>query len=180
MEDSVTKRSNSQIHSPWLGGKSRLRHRFLEWAWGCRLTGWYDKPMPESTISSSQELWIWLPGFNVHDVNFIQRCCEYLPDPLHPGARRQVTCLPWWGKYRTLQRTNTENSTQIFPEKKLRGHSPNIHIHVPVSDLYISTIDLPVLLQEICRPILGIYKSLKDTWMWKLRMRPRNSQKRNT
>ncbi len=28
-----------------------------------------------------------------------------------------------------------------------------------VSDLYIPTIDLPVMVQEICGPILGIYKS---------------------
>jgi hypothetical protein len=28
------------------------------------------------------------------------------------------------------------------------GHSPNFHIHVPVSDLYIPTIDLLILLQE--------------------------------
>ncbi len=33
-------------------------------------------------------------------------------------------------------------------KKKLRGHSPNFHIHVSVSDLYIPTIDLPILLQE--------------------------------
>ncbi len=33
---------------------------------------------------------------------------------------------------------------------------------------------------EICGPILGIYKSLTDTWMWKLGLRPRNSQKKNT
>ncbi len=33
---------------------------------------------------------------------------------------------------------------------------------------------------EICGLILGIYKSLTDTWMWKLGLRPRNSQKRNT
>jgi hypothetical protein len=32
-----------------------------------------------------------------------------------------------------------------------------------VSDLYIPTIDLPILLEEICRPILGLYKSLTDT-----------------
>jgi hypothetical protein len=48
-----------------------------------------------------------------------------------------------------LQRTNTKNWKQIFPEKELRGHSP-FHI-------------LPILLQEICAPILGIYKSLIDT-----------------
>ncbi len=59
-------------------------------------------------------------------------------------------------------------------------HSPNFHIHVSVSDLYIPTIDLPILLHEICGPILRIYKSLTDTEIWKLGLRPRNSQKRNT
>jgi hypothetical protein len=34
--------------------------------------------------------------------------------------------------------------------------------------------------RKICVPILGIYKSLTDTWIWKLGLRPRNSQKRNT
>jgi hypothetical protein len=43
------------------------------------------------------------------------------------------------------------------------GHNPNFYIHVSVSDLYIPTNDLPILLQEICRPILGIYKSLTHT-----------------
>jgi hypothetical protein len=40
----------------------------------------------------------------------------------------------------------TENSKQIFPERELRGHSPNFRIHVSVSDLYIPRIDLPILL----------------------------------
>ena len=55
---------------------------------------------------------------------------------------------------------NTENSTQIFSEKELPGLSPNFHIYVSVSELYITTMGLPVLLEEICRLILGIYKSL--------------------
>ena len=62
-----------------------------------------------------------------------------------------------------LQRHNAENLKQIFPEKELRGHSPNFHIHVSVCDLYIPTIHLPILLQEIWGPILGKYKSLTDT-----------------
>ncbi len=45
----------------------------------------------------------------------------------------------------TLQRTKAENSKQIFPEKELRGHSPNFHIHVSVIDLYDGS---PILLQE--------------------------------
>jgi hypothetical protein len=44
----------------------------------------------------------------------------------------------------TLQRHNTENLKQIFPEKELRGLSPNFHIHVSVSDLYIPMVCLRV------------------------------------
>ncbi len=68
--------------------------------------------------------------------------------------------LFFWG---ALQRQNTEISKQIFTEKEYRGLSPNFHIHASVSDLYIPTIGLPILLEEICRPILGLYKSLTDT-----------------
>ncbi len=68
----------------------------------------------------------------------------------------------------TLQRQNTEISKHIFTEKEYRGLSPNIHIHASVSDLYIPTIGLPILLEEICRPILGLCKSLTDTWLWKI------------
>ncbi len=44
--------------------------------------------------------------------------------------------------------------------------------------LYFPSIDLPILLQEICGPILGIYKMLIDTWIWKLGLRSHNFQKR--
>jgi hypothetical protein len=40
------------------------------------------------------------------------------------------------------------NTNNIFPEKEMHSHSPNFHIHVSVDDLYIPTIDLPILLQE--------------------------------
>jgi hypothetical protein len=68
----------------------------------------------------------------------------------------------------------------VFPEKEYGGLSPNFHIHASVSDLYIPMISFPILLEEICRPILGLYKSLTDTWIWKLGLRPRYSQKMNT
>ncbi len=95
-------------------------------------------------------------------------------------AAAQHLLSPFSSPFFALQRTNTKNWKEIFPEKELRGHSPNFHIHISLSDLFISMIDLPYLLQEICGPILGIYKSLTGTWMWKLGLRPRNSQKRNT
>jgi hypothetical protein len=47
-----------------------------------------------------------------------------------------------------LQRHDTENLKQIFPGKELSDFSLSFHIHVSVSDLYIPTIHLPILLQE--------------------------------
>jgi hypothetical protein len=64
-----------------------------------------------------------------------------------------------------LQRQNAENLKQIFPEKEYRSLSPNFHIHVSVSELYIFTMGLPFLLEELCGPILGICKSLTDTYV---------------
>ncbi len=71
----------------------------------------------------------------------------------------------------SLQRQNTEILKQIFPGKEYRSLSPNFHIHATVSDLYIPTFGLPILLEEICGPILGLYNSLTDTWMLKLGLR---------
>ena len=62
--------------------------------------------------------------------------------------------LKYYKHRSTLQRQNTEISKQIFPEKEYRGLSSNVHIHASVSELYIPTIGMPILLDEICRPIL--------------------------
>jgi hypothetical protein len=55
-------------------------------------------------------------------------------------------------------KTKRRKFKQIFPEKDYRGLSPNFHIHVSVSESYISAMGLPFLLEEIRGPILGIYK----------------------
>jgi hypothetical protein len=41
-----------------------------------------------------------------------------------------------------------ENPIYVLPEKKLRSFSPNFHIQVSVSDLFIPTIGLPIFLQQ--------------------------------
>jgi hypothetical protein len=60
----------------------------------------------------------------------------------NPAARFLV---PDWGHIvdPALQRHNTKNSKQILPEREFCGHSPNFHIHVSESDLYIPRIGLP-------------------------------------
>jgi hypothetical protein len=70
---------------------------------------------------------------------------------------------------------------KIFPEKELRGLSPNFYIHVSVSNLYIFPQSVCLFCcRKICGPILEIYNSLTDTWMWKLGLRPHNSFSGNT
>jgi hypothetical protein len=64
----------------------------------------------------------------------------------------------------TLQRQNAENLKQIFPEKQYRGLSPNFHIHVSVSELYIPTMGWVCLF--CCRKYVDRSwenKSLTDT-----------------
>jgi hypothetical protein len=47
-----------------------------------------------------------------------------------------------------LQRHNTEKSKQIFPEKELRGLSPNFYIHVSMSDFYFPRVGPHIFLLE--------------------------------
>jgi hypothetical protein len=69
----------------------------------------------------------------------------------------------------------------LFPKQNYNVLSPSSYTHISVRDLYFfPRLVYPFCCREICGPILGIYKSITDTWMWKLGLRPRNSQKRNT
>ncbi len=76
---------------------------------------------------------------------------EAIRPPLLPGTLTTVivgACAYQACRQTTLQRYYTENSKYIFPEKELRGNSPNSYIHVYVCNLYIPTIALHILLQE--------------------------------
>jgi hypothetical protein len=56
----------------------------------------------------------------------------------------------------------------------MRSLSPYYNIHVSVSELPYSQDGSTYFLQQI-RQIVRIYKSLTDTWMWKLGLWPSNS-----
>jgi hypothetical protein len=79
-------------------------------------------------------------------------------------------CLPLWLRY-----TATKIPFMYSFSGNCAGLSPNFHIHVSVSHLYIPRIGPHISCSRIGRSIVGIYKSLTDTWMWKLGLRPRNS-----
>jgi hypothetical protein len=105
-----------------------------------------------------------LPPCNVHQLinhaikNFLRRL--HLHGPL-PSAIWYTHC--------------NEKPIYVFLHWELRGLSPNFHIHVSVSDLYISSIGPHISCNRIGRSIVGIYKSLTDTCMWKLGRWPHNS-----
>ncbi len=54
-------------------------------------------------------------------------------------------------------------AASLFPKENYNVPSPNSCTHRSVRELFISRI-----CSQICGPILGIYKSLTNTWMWKL------------
>jgi hypothetical protein len=47
-----------------------------------------------------------------------------------------------------VQHALQRKSIFVFPEKELRGLSPNFHIHVSVSDLYIPRIGPHIFLRQ--------------------------------
>ncbi len=82
----------------------------------------------------------------------------------------------------TTAKTQNRKFETNIPRKGIRGLSPNFHSHVSLSYLYITRIGLPIPLQENMGNDLGnlLYKSLTDTCMCKLGLRPRNSFSGNT
>ncbi len=89
-------------------------------------------------------------------------------------------------KYREVSglytaKTQYRNSKQIIPEKELHGLSPNFKTFRCLWAIYIFPQSVCLFCYwKICGPILGIYKSLTDKWMWKLWLRTHNSFSGNT
>ncbi len=72
------------------------------------------------------------------------------PPVYHPvgGLQRGLgTIRNSRGDERNIPLHCNKNPIYVFPEKELRGLSPNFHIHVSVSDLYIG-LHLHVFLQQ--------------------------------
>jgi hypothetical protein len=115
------------------------------------------------------------------------RCGEPTSPAIHRATKRQMRRLVVFRKITKLSEWPCEiiswmrrgwtalqrNSVYIFLFWDLRGLSPNFHIHVSVSDLYIPRIGPHISSSRKDRPIVEIYNSFTDTWMWKLGLSPR-------
>jgi hypothetical protein len=60
---------------------------------------------------------------NTEETRALMEMRKSLAEAVYPGYNVNIHC--------------NENSIYVFPEKELRGLSPNFHIHVSVSDLDI-------------------------------------------
>ncbi len=138
--------------------------------------------------SFSIPLWFFylLPSVRALEVaahNFIEpTVTEYERLELEAACSQQVNCLlvlvrkpepkkVWWVGLETLETflnlkcmtTLQRNLDLCIPRKGIARPSPNFHIHVSVTDLYVQSTYFPA--SRIGRPIKGIYKSLTETWM---------------
>jgi hypothetical protein len=108
---------------------------FLSSSPGCS----HPSTSPRSSCSSS-------PGC-FHPSTSPRSSCSSCTSSRSSCSRSQYHCKAFW--IRTAKNQCRKLETNI-PRKELRGHGPIFHIYVFVSDLYIPTVDLPMLLQEIC------------------------------
>jgi hypothetical protein len=87
----------------------------------------FFKPHCQNDVISYSSVWFAIYSFTSYWESFILVS-------LHM-AEKTLSGLGNKAQLQPLQRHNTENVKQIFLEKELRGHSPNFHIHMSVSDL---------------------------------------------
>ena len=79
-------------------------------------------------------------------------------------ARECKTAQDTAGEWRVhTAKTKCRKFETNIPRKGISGPQSQFPHSSSVSDLYIPTIGLPILLEELCGPILGLYKSLTDT-----------------
>ncbi len=96
---------------------------------------------------------------DVHIVYKSQQKTIHRQIILNMRAAGKITQTATKNQYRKLK-TNIPRKGIEWPQ------SHHFHIHVSVSNLFIPTIDLPILLREICGPILGIYINRSQTYEW--------------
>ncbi len=106
---------------------------------------------------------------------FISWHCPFKRDPPLGRIRGRGCpwCRRWWRRIWWWSWRSGPRSTQNWN----RLHCKKVYsVYTATKNPFMYFLfDLPILLQEICGPILEIYKSLTYTWMWKMGQRPRNS-----
>ncbi len=95
-------------------------------------------------------------------------CAIYLPLENNSGfwcVLQSVGKRPPYTRGKYTAKNQYRKFEANIPRKGIARPQAQFPHHVSVSNLYIHTIDLPILLQEICGPILEICKSLTDKWV---------------
>ncbi len=103
--------------------------------------------------------WVRLPpSLRIYLINsFLESVAFYLSYSL--SALFNLSLSKYFGMH------CNENPIYVFLSWELCGLSPNLLIHVSVSDLYIPRIGPHISCSRIDIPILEIYKYLTDIWV---------------
>ncbi len=110
--------------------------------------------------------WAWWPKEEVHGNRtvFHLLLVEQIEYPLQVKGWWESNINVWF-PFMYSQKWNCKAS--LFPKENYNVLFPSSCTHISVRDFYISRIGLSIFCCiQICRPILGIFKSLTDTWMY--------------
>ncbi len=119
-----------------------------------------DSFIVASSVLSKYFIWCWFEGI------MSRKFRHKLSRNIFVKFKRNRTRQNFNKVLGALQIHNTENSKQIFPW-------PQSQFPHCLRAVYIFPLSVCLFFyRKICGPILGIYKSPRDTWMWKLGLRP--------
>jgi len=107
------------------------------------------------------------------------RYCRHVLVQLRPLSRRPLFQYSVHTSMCSSDPHCKANPNYVFLFWVLRCLSPNSHIHMSVSDLYIPRISTHISCSIMGWSIVGIYKSLTNTWMWNMGLWKSNSFSEN-
>ncbi len=145
----------------------------ISWACPCKTQVWLVCTLRKKKIQFEQGSGLQQGGYRIGAVSTGRGVCPLMYNyKLCSSGKGFVKSTGFYALCYLLSTVCTSSKIRFMYSQKRNCVAsfpiPTFNIHISVSELYIPRINLLFGCSKIGRPILGIYKSLTGTWMWKL------------